>query len=362
MHDVIKSYGSAARRFVAAGMDGAEIVASHGYLPAQFLDPSVNRRTDAFGGTVQNRARFIRETITSVRCGVGDAVVGMRISLPTDDDEGIHEEDFAELLEVIELDGELDYLSIVAGTSADAGGAMEIVPALSFPASYLAPRAARLRALTSRPLMLTGRINEPQEAERILVADQADLCGMTRALICDPDMPHKIELGHVDDVRACIACNQACIGHEEQGYPVSCIQYPETGRERTYRPLRSANVPRSVAVVGAGPAGMKAAVIAAQRGHDVALLEASRRVGGQGILAEQLPGRGEFGGLITNLERELELAGIEVETDVTATRQLLLERNPDLVILATGADPMVLHELPGWIRDAHPHSSAGTQR
>ena len=191
---------------------------------------------------VQNRARFIRETITSVRCGVGDAVVGMRISLPTDDDEGIHEEDFAELLEVIELDGELDYLSIVAGTSADAGGAMEIVPALSFPASYLAPRAARLRALTSRPLMLTGRINEPQEAERILVADQADLCGMTRALICDPDMPHKIELGRVDDVRACIACNQACIGHEEQGYPVSCIQYPETGREHTYRPLRSANV------------------------------------------------------------------------------------------------------------------------
>jgi 2,4-dienoyl-CoA reductase-like NADH-dependent reductase (Old Yellow Enzyme family) len=347
VRDVIESYGTAARRFVAAGMDGAEIVASHGYLPAQFFDASVNHRNDAFGGSLTNRARFIREVIRSVRRGVGDGVAGMRISLPTTGHEGIHEDDLHQLLAMIEADGGLDYLSLVGGTSANAGGAMEIVPALTFPAGYLAPQAGRLRTATRLPLMLTGRINEPQQAEKILAAGQADLCGMTRALICDPDMPQKVKLGRGDDVRACIACNQACIGHEEQGYPVSCIQYPETGRERAYRTLRPARAARAVTVVGAGPAGMKAAVVAAQRRHNVTVLESAHRVGGQAILAEQLPGRAEFGGLITNLEREMQLAGVQVQLGVTATRELLLDQHPDLVILATGADPAAAHELPG---------------
>lgn len=345
--EVIEAYGSAARRFVAAGMDGAEIVASHGYLPAQFLDPSINHRDDEFGGSQEKRARFIREVVRSVRRGVADAVVGMRISFPASTDEGIHEDDLSSALRLLEADGELDYVSLAAGSSADAGGAMQIVPAMSFPVGYLGPLAGRIRNATTLPLLLTGRINEPQEAERILSQGQADLCGMTRALICDPELAVKTARNHLDDIRACIACNQACIGHEEQGYAVSCIQYPETGRERRFRRLPIASRRRSVVVVGAGPAGMKAAAVAAQRGHEVAVLERARRVGGQVVFAEQLPGRAEFGGLATNLEHEMLRAGAELKLDVTATPELLAAMGPDVVIVAAGADPIIAPQLPG---------------
>jgi hypothetical protein len=345
--EVIASYGAATARFVAAGMDGAEIVASHGYLPAQFFDPDVNRRTDTFGGSFSNRARFVREVIRAVRGAAGAGVVGMRISLANPKDEGGQEEDLLQLLSMLDADGELDYVSLVAGTSADAGGAMEIVPAMTFPVGYLAPQAGRLRDASRLPMLLTGRISEPQEAERILAAGHVDLCGMTRALICDPELPNKVALGRIDDIRACIGCNQACIGHEEQGYPVSCIQFPETGRERTYRTLPKSQRRRNVIVVGAGPAGMKAAAVAAQRGHAVTVLESARRVGGQAILAERLPGRAEFGGLITNLEHEMHTAGVRLELGVTATRALLTERRPDAVIIAAGADPTADPQLPG---------------
>lgn len=345
--EVIDAYGSTARRFVDAGMDGAEIVASHGYLPAQFLDPSINHRDDEFGGSQEKRARFLRELVRSVRHGVGDAVVGMRISLPGGADEGIQEDDLYSALGVLEADGDLDYVSLVAGTSADAGGAMQIVPAMNFPVGYLGPVAGRVRKATGLPLLLTGRINEPQEAERILTMGQADLCGMTRALICDPEMAAKAARDELDDIRACIACNQACIGHEEQGYAVSCIQYPETGRERRFGHLPIPSKRRSVVVVGAGPAGMKAAAVAAQRGHNVTVLERARRVGGQVLLAEQLPGRAEFGGLATNLEHEMLRAGAQLRLEVTATPELLAGMEPDVVIVATGADPVAMPQLPG---------------
>src|SRR5262249_23681347 len=151
----------------------------------------------------EKRARLIREVVASVRRGVGDAVVGMRISLPVSTDEGIHEDDFSAALGLLGADGELDYVSVVAGTAADAGGAMQIVPAMSFPVAYRGPRAGRVRNAPALPLLLTGRINEPQEAERILTLGQADLCGMTRALICDPEVAAKTARGELDDIRAC---------------------------------------------------------------------------------------------------------------------------------------------------------------
>ena len=139
---------------------------------------------------------------------------------------------------------------------------------------------------------------------------------MTRALICDPDMPAKAQAERPDDIRACIGCNQACIGHFQAGYPISCIQRPETGREREFGTLVITPKPKDVMVVGGGPAGMKAAVVAAQRGHRVTLYEASGRVGGQVLLAERLPGRAEFGGAATNLQSELDRYGVIVKTHV----------------------------------------------
>ena len=162
---------------------------------------------------------------------------------------------------------------------------------------------------------------------------------MTRAMICDPEMPAKALSGRHDDIRACIGCNQACIGHFQAGVPISCIQHPVTGRERAFGTLRITRRARSVLVVGGGPAGLKAAAVAAARGHDVTLCESARRVGGQVLLAERLPGRAEFGGAITNLVAEAQRVGVRIETGVHVDRALVSERRPDAVVLATGSRP-----------------------
>lgn len=165
------------------------------------------------------------------------------------------------------------------------------------------------------------------------------MCGMTRAMITDPEMANKAMAGRLDDIRACIGCNQSCIGRFQKGLSISCIQNPVTGRELRFGnppPVKSA---RKVLVVGGGLAGMKAAVIARQRGHEVTLIEASRSLGGQAQLAQLLPERSEFGGSITNLLREIEREQIPVELNTAVDRQMIAERSPDVVILATGAVP-----------------------
>lgn len=340
IHEVVESYAAAAVRIKTAGLDGVEIVASHGYLPEQFLDPSVNQRADEYGGSDENRLRFLREVIAAVRTAAGSSfVVGMRISAEHGDDTGLSVADTARVCAQLDADGGLDYISVVAGTSATAAGSDHIVPPMTQPSAYTAPLAARIKAAVGMPVMVAGRINQPQEAELILASGQADACAMTRALICDPEMPAKAQRGELDDIRACIACNQACIGHFHAGYPISCIQHPETGRELTYGTLRITRRRRKVLVVGGGPAGMKAAAVAAERGHDVTLVEAGRRLGGQVLLAEKVPGRAEFGGVITNLSREMERAGVRVLTRTLADAAFVAAEQPDTVIVATGAKP-----------------------
>ncbi|MCY1269810.1 putative N-methylproline demethylase [compost metagenome] len=336
--EIVAGYGAAARRLCAAGLDGVEIVASHGYLPAQFLNPRVNRREDGYNGDLDARLRFIREVILAVRANCpDDFIVGMRISADERDPEGLTEDE--SLAAALALQGQLDYVHLVAGTSASLGGAIHIVPPMAIEAAYLAPTAGSFKARLDIPLFVTGRINQPQEAEAILARGQADVCGMTRALICDPLMPNKAAAGRSDDVRACIACNQACIGHFHRGYPISCIQHPETGRELIYAQANPATVRKRVMVVGGGPAGMKAAAVAARRGHEVTLYEAGNQLGGQVLLAQLLPRRAEFGGAATNLQREMELAGVQVLRNVRVDRALVERERPDLVILATGARP-----------------------
>jgi NADPH-dependent 2,4-dienoyl-CoA reductase/sulfur reductase-like enzyme len=162
---------------------------------------------------------------------------------------------------------------------------------------------------------------------------------MTRALICDPDLPDKATTGRAEEIRACIGCNQACIGHFHAGYPISCIQNPVTGREQRYRVLPTPTARKRVLVVGGGPGGMKAAVTAAQRGHDVTLVEAHRRLGGQVLLAEQLPGRAEFGGAVTNLLGELQRSDVRVVTNTRVDLDVVVSESPDVVVVATGARP-----------------------
>ncbi|NGQ91001.1 FAD-dependent oxidoreductase [Rhodobacter sp. HX-7-19] len=345
IEEIVAGYAAAARRMRAAGLDGVEVVASHGYLPAQFLNPRVNLRQDGYGGDAARRLRFMREVLQAIRAETDeDFVIGLRISAGERDDEGLTEHEARAAC--IALEADLDYVSVTTGTSATLGGAMHIAPPMAYQPGYVAPEAASFRQALRVPVFVTGRINQPQEAEAILAAGQADLCGMTRALIADPEMPAKAARGAVDDIRACIGCNQACIGHFHKGLPVSCIQHPETGRELAYGSLAPAPRRKRVMVVGAGPAGMKAAVTAARRGHDVTLWEAAAQPGGQALLAQMLPRRAEFGGIVTNLMREVERAQVRLRRGVRVTEEVLRDEAPDAVILATGAVPHV-PDLPG---------------
>ena len=336
--EIVAGYREAARRMHAAGLDGVELVASHGYLPAQFFNPHTNRRTDDYGGSLENRLRFATEALAAMRAATSEEfVIGMRISASDRDENGLTSDDALESCRLLEP--LLDYVNVTAGTSASAGGAVHIVPPMAYQAAYLASDAARFRRALSIPVFVAGRINQPQEAEAILAQGSADLCGMTRALICDPEMPAKARDGRTEDIRACIACNQACIGHFHRGVPISCIQHPETGRELKFGTPKPAERPRKVMVIGGGPAGMKAAAIAAARGHQVTLYEASTQLGGQALLAQQLPRRAEFGGIITNLSRELELAQVRVVKGVRVDLELVEVERPDAVVIATGAKP-----------------------
>jgi 2,4-dienoyl-CoA reductase-like NADH-dependent reductase (Old Yellow Enzyme family)/thioredoxin reductase len=338
IEEVIAGFGRGAGYLAEAGLDGVEIVASHSYLPAQFLNPRLNKRNDRWGGSFENRLRFLKEAIASARRAIGDKTLGMRISGDEiDPAEGLDGDEVVAICKA--LAGDLDYVSVVAGMSSTLGASVHIVAPMGIPAGYIAPYARRVKEATGLPVIATGRINQPQVAEAVLAAGDADLCGMTRALICDPQMPAKTAAGRLDDIRACIGCNQACIGHSHKGVPISCIQYPESGREQDYATLMPAAQPRRVMVVGGGPAGLKAAAIAAARGHDVTLHEKATQLGGQALLAQRLPGREEFGGIVQNLEREARQAGAKIVTASAVDGAMVRREAPDAVIVATGARP-----------------------
>src|SRR5690242_10403126 len=183
--EVVEGYGLSARRLRGAGLDGLEIVASHGYLPAQFLNPRTNRREDEYGGSFENRLRFLREVIQSVRAHVDDAtIVGLRISGDEKDPDGLQESE--SLQAIVALDGLVDYVNVIAGSSAGFGSAVHIAPPMAFANAYVAPFAAAVKAKTKAAVFVAGRINQPQDAEKVIASGQADMVGMTRAMICDP--------------------------------------------------------------------------------------------------------------------------------------------------------------------------------
>ncbi len=338
--EVVAGFGDGAARMKKAGLDGVEVLAGFGFLPMQFLNPHINKRTDEYGGCLDNRLRFMRELFADIRAKVGDdMVVGVRVSGDEFSHQGMVIDEVVEACALLDADGVIDYFSVCAGTAADNQGSIHIVPPMVIDNAYTAPFAAAIKAKVSKPIFVTGRINQPQLAEQVLAAGQADVCGMTRAMICDPEMANKASQGRLDDIRACVGCNQACIGHMQTGYPISCIQRPETGREVRYGTRVPAAKARKVMVAGGGPAGMKAAAVAAERGHQVTLYEAAPKLGGQVLLAQLLPDRAEFGGVVTNLAREMELAGVRVVLKTKVDAALVEREAPDAVIVATGARP-----------------------
>jgi len=337
---LVEGYADSARRMVEADLDGIELAASHGLQLAQFLSPDVNRRDDEFGGSEEKRFRFVREVVSAVRKAIGpESVIGIRISAHEDEPTGLDAQTVLDACRRMDDLADVDYLSIVLGSMAELDSSAHVVPPMTFEHGYTAPHAAAIKDVFSRSILVTGRINQPQMAEQILAKGQADMCGMTRAMICDPEMPNKARLGKLDDIRACVGCNQTCIGHYHQGVPISCFQNPLSGRELMLGDHPKAKTPRNILVAGGGPGGMKAAAVAAERGHRVVLCEQSKRLGGQVLLAQILPGRAEFGGAVDNLKREMELAGVEVRLNTAVDAALIGNEKPDAVIIATGATP-----------------------
>ena len=341
IEEVIDGYASAATRLVRAGLDGVEIVASHGYLPSQFLNPFVNLRDDRYGGSTANRKRFLLEVLTSVRAAVPSVALGLRISLDERDPSGLAESEALDVLTTISDAALVDYVSVTTGTSATLAGSDHIAPDVPGARRNPPRMTRRVRDVVNVPVMLAGRINQPQDAERFLREESADACVMTRALIADPLMPRRALAGDLEDIRACVGCNQACIGHFQLGVAISCIQHPETGRELLIPKSRASNAARRILVVGGGPGGLKAAAVLSSLGHHVDLFEKETVLGGQVALAQLIPGREEFGGVTTNLAREARRSGATFHLGHELTALDIVHQRADVVVIATGAQAYV---------------------
>ena len=338
--EVISAFGDAAKRMQRAHVQGVEIVAAFSYLPSQFLNPRTNQRSDEFGGNFENRLRFLRGVFTVIRekCGP-ELVIGARLPADEMDYDGLTNDEVVEICGALEHDAVVDYFNLGSGSDTAMTGWSAAVAPAPFEPGFLAGAAGKIKARVNLPVIVAGRINQPQIAETILERGEADLIGMARALISDPDFAFKARADRAEDIRACVGCNQACIGHRETGFQVSCIQHPPSGRERLFARDNTRAKIRRVLVAGGGPAGMQAALSAAKKGHEVTLCERTSQLGGQVQLAQRLPGREEFGGVLTNLEHALVLQQIRVLTNTEVTLELVRDHQADIVIIASGSVP-----------------------
>jgi 2,4-dienoyl-CoA reductase-like NADH-dependent reductase (Old Yellow Enzyme family) len=326
-----------ARNAVRGGFDGIEIQAAHGYLIHEFLSPKFNKRTDEYGGSADNRIRFLLETIEQVREMIGDETVAVGCRFAGDDnvfDGQLGPEDCGELAGLIEAAGLVDFFNVSAGTTTVGMVRTNYSPHLS--ATYAA--AAVRRSVSHTPVFAVQRIITPEEAEGVLQRGEADAVTLIRALIADPEWVTKAQQGKPETIRRCTGSNQSCIGNLQIGAPISCVQNPAVGREDTLglSTLMPATTQKRVVVVGGGPAGLEAAWVAAARGHRVTLLERSDRLGGMIRLAEKLPGRAELGNFADWRAEECQRRGVSIELGVHADARYIQALGADAIVVATG--------------------------
>ncbi|MGQ0611634.1 MAG: FAD-dependent oxidoreductase [Paracoccaceae bacterium] len=323
---------TAAARAREAGYDGVEIMGSEGYFLNQFLVRHTNRRSDRWGGDYANRMRLPVEVVRRVRAAIGpDAVLIYRLSLIDLVPEGSSWAEVVALARAVEAAGASILNSGIGWHEARIPTIATSVPRAAF--TWL---TARLRPEVSIPVIASNRINTPDVAEGVLARGEADMVSMARPFLADPDFVAKAAAGQARRIAPCIACNQACLDHTFSGRMTSCLVNPRACHELEL-PAGRAALPRRVAVVGAGPAGLSAALEAARRGHAVTLFERSGRIGGQLNLAARVPGKEEFQGLIDWFKAEVAASGIALALNTDADEAALA--GFDEVILATGVKP-----------------------
>lgn len=343
VHAVVEGFASAARNAVAGGFDGVEIKIAHDGLLRSFTSAHFNHRTDRYGGSFENRMRLPLEVLTATREALGDEpALGVRLCLNEYTDWGYNLDYGLRMADALEASGLLDYYNCDHGSYSSTW--YEIPPFAVAEGAFRGLNRA-LKAQSGLPVIASGRIRRPAMAEEILALGEADLVGMARQLIADPYFVRRLEEGRGDEVRPCIACNDACVIQTAQGKPIRCAVNPAAGRERELgeqmRPR--AGVARTVVIVGGGPAGLKAAETAARDGHRVTVLERLDVLGGQLRMAARQPLHAEILDATRQLERVNARLGVEVVLGVNATVEEVLHRHPDAVIVATGSEP----HLPG---------------
>jgi len=328
----IDAIATAAARAREAGYDGVEVMGSEGYFLNQFLAPRTNRRTDAWGGSQENRMRLPIEVVARVRAALGpDGLLIYRISLIDLVPDGQTWDDVATLARAVQAAG-ADVLNSGIGWHE----ARVPTIATSVPRAAFTWLTARLRSEVTIPVIACNRINTPEVAEGILARGEADMVSLARPFLADPDFVLKAATGRAGQIAPCIACNQACLDHTFVGKLTSCLVNPRACHE-TEIVLTPTPTPRRIAVLGAGPAGLSCAITAAERGHHVTLFEASSRIGGQLNLARRIPGKEEFDGLVDWFGREVARAGVDLRLDTAPAAADL--HGFGAVVVATGVVP-----------------------
>ncbi|WP_394170298.1 FAD-dependent oxidoreductase [Saccharospirillum alexandrii] len=344
---IIGDFARAAKRAQDGGLDGVELSAVHQHMIDQFWSPRVNKRTDQWGGTFENRMRFGMEVLKAVREAVGpDFAVGIRMCGDEFHPDGLNHEDLKEIAAYYNKTGMVDFFGVV-GSGCDTHNTLaNVIPNMAYPPEPFLHLAAGIKTVVDVPVIHAQNIKDPNQAERILDAGYVDFVGMTRAHIADPHIIAKIKMNQIDQIRQCVGANY-CIDRQYQGLDVLCVQNAATSREYQGLPhiIEKTEGPvRTVLVIGGGPGGMEAARVAAERGHKVTLVERADALGGQITLAAQAPQRDQIAGITRWYALELARLGVDVRLGTSADAALIRDEQPEVCILATGGEPFIDQE------------------
>ena len=340
IEETIEGFVQAARRCRDAGFDGVEVWAAYHGMVDQFWTPWSNLRTDRWGGSLENRTRFSREIITRIRKICGEHfIVGIAVNDEPDFEVALQRESLAEIISGHDKDHLLDYVTCGTGSYFDF---YKLMPTFLYPERLGADLAEVLKGAVSNALVIAeSHIRTPDNAEAVLSAEQADLVSIVRGQIADPHLSNKALEGQAEDIRPCLSCNQMCWGRRGRDYWISCLVNPSAGREFEWggdRFIKTKST-KKILVVGGGPAGLEAARVSAERGHEVILAEAGDRLGGQFRLAGMQPRRGQIIDLLDWYARQLSQLGVEIRLNTFLEAEEIKEFAADKTVLATGSFP-----------------------